>query len=120
MVSKWEYLAEKLNDRGHHKLAKEALVIEGHLKDVYGNTTTKPFEQVVGLFGEEVYAGLTLLRIAEDATYCIGCEETEEDFYEGVGMCKLCGYGIQYGFCMDNDSEYMTFRIKLKCLLEGD
>jgi len=98
MVSKWQYIAEMLNGDGQHELAKKALEIEGHLKEIYGNTVsplfTSDYEQ--NKLNKDVY------KVAMRGGYCVACNKS-------LGMCTNCKYGNLYGMCDDITSEFRKF-----------
>ena len=110
--SKWEWIAEKLEELGEIDLAAKAKEIETVLKCIYGDTRTESwlaeYNKVENRYANthSVRDKLRILRdIVEGTYYCIACTVEAE--------CYQCRFAKIAGFCLEPSSLFSRFYEKL-------
>lgn len=108
MKSKWEWIAEKLDELGLVDLAAKAREIETVLKCLYGNTVTELWEDVIDEVEKEYNwvsgrgGKLGVVEyVATGAGFCKACWEHED--------CTECRFAEVAGVCQDSDSLFGRF-----------
>jgi len=114
MLSKWEWIAEKAREIGNDELAVVAEDIEKLLKEIYGDTITKQWEEdyheIEWMWRrciDEKDEIMLLRDVMLRGYYCIACVECNR-------ICFNCSFARLAGRCSDDDSLFGRAYDKLK------
>jgi len=106
--SKWEWIAEKLEELGEVDLAAKAKEIETVLKCIYGDTETIAWlaegNNMESRYRslDNIHDKLTLLETIDmNANYCIACMTDKK--------CRDCRFGKIAGKCFEPNSLFKRF-----------
>ena len=106
---KWEWIADKCEELGYINALKIALVIDATLDRLYGQKTTRLWDEDYDALDEKQVVDMyDLMDIAGNVSYCVACEATPHSH------CPRCLFGKEARICSSRHSLYDKFCIALE------
>ncbi|MHA1286463.1 MAG: hypothetical protein ACTSPB_03550 [Candidatus Thorarchaeota archaeon] len=112
METKWEWIANRLEELGYDQLATDARKIDRILTEMYEERYTKTWIEEYDEINEEYeeYENVTnklgiIWDVANAVAYCVACEASP--------TCTSCQFGKKYGECWYHESLFGKFCFKL-------